>query len=221
MKKRVLRALVELVFLVIFNLFFFVLGGTNHPASVWISYGFIHFAYIMTLLTPVLSGSGTHDAAFGLSIYAVSTVYFAVEFVVGLIFVFVGAETFVAALLVQVAIAGLYLIALFTFLLANEHTAGTISRRDSDAAFIKSECARLKILAERMHNPEANKSIGRVYDLLHASPIASNDAAYPAECEISNKITELEKAVKADDAGAVVALCKEITLIIGERNAVL
>ena len=53
-KKNVLWILLDLVFLIVFNVVFFVAGGTDHPASVWISYGFIHFSYIMLLITPIL-----------------------------------------------------------------------------------------------------------------------------------------------------------------------
>ena len=46
MKKKIaLWIILDLIFLIVFNTVFFVAGGADHPASVWISYGFIHFAY--------------------------------------------------------------------------------------------------------------------------------------------------------------------------------
>lgn len=53
-KKSLLYILLDLIFLAVFNTVFFVVGGTEHPASVWIAYGFIHFSYIMVLVTPFL-----------------------------------------------------------------------------------------------------------------------------------------------------------------------
>ena len=38
-KKSILFILLDLVFLAVFNTVFFVVGGTNHPASVWVAYG--------------------------------------------------------------------------------------------------------------------------------------------------------------------------------------
>ena len=37
---------------IIFNAMFFILGGTDRTTSVWISYGLVHFAYCMLLVTP-------------------------------------------------------------------------------------------------------------------------------------------------------------------------
>ena len=53
-KKTVLWIILDLIFLAIFNTVFFVMTGLQHPASVWISYGFIHFAYLMVIVTPFL-----------------------------------------------------------------------------------------------------------------------------------------------------------------------
>ena len=47
-----LQAIIGLVFLIIFNAIFFIIGGVRHNVPVWIAYSFIHFAYLMLLLTP-------------------------------------------------------------------------------------------------------------------------------------------------------------------------
>ena len=90
-KKSILYILLDLVFLAVFNTVFFTLGGTSHPASVWISYGFIHLAYIMVIATPVLTRNSSSAAVFGFSLYSVSSVYFLAEFVVGLVFILIAA----------------------------------------------------------------------------------------------------------------------------------
>lgn len=38
-KKTILTILLELIFVILFNVIFFMVGGTEHEASVWISYG--------------------------------------------------------------------------------------------------------------------------------------------------------------------------------------
>ena len=64
-KKQVLWILLDLVFFIIFNVVFFVAGGTEHKASVWISYAFIHVAYIMLVITPLLVRKTTNKAVLG------------------------------------------------------------------------------------------------------------------------------------------------------------
>ena len=86
-KKSVLWILLDLVFLIVFNIVFFVMGGAQHPASVWISYGFIHFAYIMLVVTPFLIRKSSSAAVFGFSLYSISSAYFFAAFIVGVIFI--------------------------------------------------------------------------------------------------------------------------------------
>ena len=46
MKKNILTVILNTVFIVVFNTLFFLNGGTQHVASIWITYGFLHFAYL-------------------------------------------------------------------------------------------------------------------------------------------------------------------------------
>lgn len=71
-KKSVLWIIMDLIFLVVFNTVFFVAGGFDHPASVWVSYGFIHFSYLMVIITPFLIRKSSSSAVFGFSLYSVS-----------------------------------------------------------------------------------------------------------------------------------------------------
>lgn len=49
-RKSVFWTLLDLVFLIAFNLIFFIVSGLTHTISVWISYTFIHISYVMVFL---------------------------------------------------------------------------------------------------------------------------------------------------------------------------
>ena len=138
-KKNVLWLILDLIFLVIFNIVFFVIGGTEHPASVWISYGFIHFAYLMLLVTPKLIRKSSSSAVFGFSLYSISSTYFLIALVTGVVFILVRAESYKVSLVVQVIIAGIYAIMLISHMIANEHTADSIERYEMELQYVK-EC---------------------------------------------------------------------------------
>ena len=125
-KNSVLWIILDLIFLVVFNTVFFVAGGFDHPASVWISYGFIHFSYLMVIITPFLIRKSSSAAVFGFSLYSISSAYFLLEFVVGLIFILIKSDSFKAALVVQIIIAGFYGVLLISNLIANESTAESV-----------------------------------------------------------------------------------------------
>ena len=144
-KKSILYILLDLIFIAVFNTVFFVVGGTDHPSSVWISYGCIHFSYLMVLATPFLTRKSSSSAVFGFSIYSISAVYFFVEFFTGLVFIFVGSDSYKASLVIQVIIAGIYAVLLIANLIANEHTADSIERHEDELAYIKDAASRIKL----------------------------------------------------------------------------
>lgn len=217
-KKSILYILLDLVFLAVFNTVFFVVGGTNHLASVWISYGFIHFSYLMILVTPFLIRKSSSQAVFGFSLYSVSAVYSFVEFIVGLVFIFIGSESYKASLVVQVIISGIYAIMLISNLIAKEYTADSVAQHEDEAAYMKNAASRVKILMGKASDKKANKEIERAYDLLHSSPSRSVATVKLLEEEIKNKITDLEDAVASNETTAIITIAGEISAKAEERN---
>lgn len=220
-KTNVLWFFMDLVFLVIFNTIFFVVGGNEHSASVWISYAFIHFAYIMILATPLLIRKSSSSEIFGFSLYSISSVYFFLEFVVGLVFIFIGSESYKAALLTQIVIAGIYAILLLANMIANEHTADNIERHEEEIIFIKECSSRVKLLLGKLSDKKVNKELENLYDLLHSSPAKSINSVKNIEIDVSNRIDELEVLIRMKDAENVIDICKNIISLVEERNSIL
>ncbi len=106
-----------LLFLAVFSTSFFVLGGFKHPASVWISYGFISLSYLITLATPCIVEKDSKAQLLGYSPKAVSIVFFFIEFIVGLIFILVRSESYKASFVVQTIILALYVLILISSLI--------------------------------------------------------------------------------------------------------
>ena len=217
-KTNVLWFILDLIFLVIFNVFFFVIGGVGHNVSVWISYGFIHFAYFMLLLTPVLIRKGKSSAVFGFSLYSISSVYFLIEFVTGIIFILVSRDSYNAALLVQLCIAGLYGIILISNLIANEHTADVEEKRQYQIAYVKDASAKLKGLLENISDKETKKKVERVYDAIYSSPVKSHPDLIQMENQILQSINGLESAVSTGNKDTIISLANSLLGATNERN---
>lgn len=220
-KKSVLYLLLELVFLVVFNTVFFVAGGMEHPVSVWIAYVFIHLAYLMVIITPILVRKSSSAAVFGFSLGSISSVYFFVEFIVGLIFIFIRSESYKSSLIVQIIIAGIYAILLISNLIANEKTADDVERHEAEVAYIKDASSKVRLLMDKMSDKKANREIERVYDLLHSSPSKSTASAKTIESEISDRVYDLESAVREGSAENVIAISQIIVSLVEERNRII
>ena len=219
MKKiHVLWIILDLIFLVIFNAFFFALGGTRHHVSAWISYAFIHFAYLILLLTPVLIRKGKSAAVFGFSLYAISVVYFLIELVTGITFIAVSPDNFAVALLVQICIAGLYSIILVSNMIANEHTANAEEKRQQHIAYVKTASAKLKGLLDRVSDKEAKKMVELVYDAVYSSPVKSHHNLAEMENRILHSINALEDAISSENKDNIISLTNSLLTTVNERN---
>lgn len=217
-KKSVLWILLDLIFLAVFNTIFFAAGGTDHTASVWISYGFIHFAYLMVLVTPFLIRKSSSAAVFGFSLYSISSTYFLLEFVVGLIFIFMKSESYKASLIVQVIVAGIYAVLLLSHLIANEHTADSVERHEEEVAYIKTASSLVKALIGKANDKKANKEIEKAYDTIHSSPSKTVATVRSIESNVMNKVAELEGAVSDQDTAKIITIAGEIVALMEERN---
>ena len=219
MKKiNILWIILDLIFLIIFNTIFFMVGGVKHLVSVWISYGFIHFAYLMLILTPFLIRKGKSSAIFRYSLYSISAVYFFIEFVTGVIFILISPESFQAAFLVQLCIAGLYGIILVSNMIANEHTADTEEKRHSQISFVKDASIKLRGLLENVSDKDAKRQVERVYDAIYSSPVKSRPELAQIENQILQSINELERAASAENKESIISLSNSLFTLINERN---
>ena len=217
-KKNILWIFLDLVFLVVFNMVFFIAGGIYHPASVWISYGFIHFAYMMLLATSFFIRKSSNAVIFRFSLYAISSMYFFVAFIVGIVFVIMHPESYKASLIIQVVIAGGDAIILLSNMLANENTAESIERHEVELQYVKRSSAMLKGIMDMTDNKTMKKNIEKAYDLLHSSQVKSDNSVYDYEVMVMDLIETLENNVSKNDDEAANAVLEKIIKNANERN---
>ena len=206
------------IFLIVFNFLFFVLGGFGQNASAWISYVFIHFAYVMLLLTPRWIRAGKSEAVFGFSLYLISAVYFLMELFIGSIFIMTAPESFKLAFAIQVCLAGLYGIMLVAHMIANDRTAEAEEKRQPQIAYVKNASATIKGLLENIADKEAKKKVERVYDTLSSSPVKSHPDLAAEESHILRSIRALEEAVSIGNKDSIISLAGSLESAINERN---
>ena len=217
-KQNYLWTILCLIFLIIFNVAFFLLGGVERKMSVWLSYGFIHFAYFMLIITPCLVRQGKNADVFGFSLYSLSSTYFLVEFIIGICFILVSLNGIKAALLIQLCMTGLYGITLISHLIANERTADAEEKRQYQIAYVKDASAKLKGLMEAIGDKEAKKKVERVYDAVYSSPVKSHPDLAQIENHILQAIKELEDVVSTGDNEKIISQATSLLSTVNERN---
>jgi len=214
----VLWIVLDLIFLIVFNVLFFVLGGTVHNISVWMSYCFIHFSYIMLILTPLITRRGRSKAVFGVTLYSISAVYFIISLITGIIFILLAMEEYTVSLLVQLCIVGLYGIILISNIMANGRTTDAEEKRSYEIAYIKEASAKLKGMLDNMSDREIRKKIEIAYDAVNSSPVKSHPNVTQIEDQVLQSIYELEDEITAGNNDNIVTITNSLLKAVNDRN---
>ena len=219
MKKRnVLSLVLRLIFPLIFNAIFFVTGGVEHNTSVWISYGFVHWAYAMLLLSPSLVREGKSAAVFGFALYSITYFYFFAELIVGVLFMLIAPDGFKTAFWIQLLMAGAHGVMLVTHMIANEKTADAEQTRQPQIDYIKKASAQLKLILNQIQDRDAQRKVERAYDALYSSPVKSHPEFERMEKGILSTIDSMSHALASGNKNTVMSLADSLLRAIDERN---
>lgn len=220
MKKNILTVAAYAVFLIVFNVLFFVVGGAERSSSVWLSYAFIHAAYIISIATFYLQPKSKNGHVFSFGISIISLIYFAVEFIIGLIFILVAPTGYKLALTLQIIPLGLYIVFAIIYYLNNKTIAEKEGVQATQINFIKLSSADIRALISLTDNDEVKRGLENLYDIMHSSPATSIAEAKAVENEITALIAELQSVITSD-VGTIMPMIANLKLKIEQRNRIL
>lgn len=220
-RKNILKNVLRLIFIVVFNIFFFVIGGAQHPASVWIAYGFIHFSYMMFLFAPVILGDESGNTEAGLTIHAISFVYFVITFAECLVFILIKMNTYKASLLVNILVAAVYFVVLIIDTLVNGHTLEQQRIHEMELDYVRDGSRKLGALMQSGLDRDAQRQVEYLYDLIHSSPVKSDPSVYGYEQKVIILINALEDDIASGDINSINATIAGIKKNADERNNIL
>lgn len=221
MKNQLALLIIKILFLVVFNLLFFILGGTEHTDSVWISYGAIHIAYLFILLMPLFNKGNKGQTNLTASLYSISISYFLLELITGCVFIYLKQEDITWALSTQVVLFALFLLVLLASYIANNHTVESIREEQGNAIWIKKASVKLQIILEQVSDKEVKKAVEKCYESVQTSPIKTHQEVQEIELSIHNNIEELYSNMDNLEKESILRKCKNINLKIEERNNIL
>ena len=107
---------------------------------------------------------------------------------------------------------------LISHLIANESTADSIEKHEIELKYVKDCSARILHLVDMVSDKKTRKKVEAVYDIIHGSPVKSNNSVRQIELDVIDQIDLLEEAVDSEDSDRITAVCKKITRLADERN---
>ncbi len=220
MRKNVIKGVLYAIFPLLFNVMFFMLGGADHPASVWISYAWIHVAYLIMIATPLFTRKTQSAVILQFTTSQISSLYFCIEFIIGLIFIFIGADGIKAPIVIQLIPFCLFLLVFLWNMLHSEHTADNEQRRAVEISFIKTASSKAKFLMDSTSDTALKSKIEKVYDLIHSSPSRSYPSVKVLENNVMMMLGELEMVLEENNVDEANKLVRKIQYTMEERNRI-
>lgn len=213
MKRTRIRWLViGLILVGVFNLSFFLIDFNRELASIWISYAFIHLAYLQLFAVPflILKSKSTH--VFVESTSAIAAIYFLIELVLGSVFVILALEEWKMVLLIQLSIFIASMLILYINFLANKRTANTEHYKKQVQKTIKTAANYLQ-QAKQFADKEDKALIEDAYVELKASPLLVDESVRGLENNIltgCKTILDLAQTKQCDEMRKQIAWVSQL-----------
>lgn len=162
--------IIGFVLLCVFNFLFFWLDFNRDYISIWVSYAFIHLAYIQLIAVPFLVPKSKSTHIFLEGIAAISAAYFLTEIVLGSVFILLALESWKLVFLIQLIILLVNAFILYINIVANKRTANTEQYKKQVQKTIKTAMNYLQ-QAKQITAGDDRALIISAYDNLKASPL--------------------------------------------------
>ena len=217
MKKKVPYIIIYLVFIVVFNVVFFLFKPEECYAAIWISYSFINLAYAAVIITQVVDNSDK-EITLKLSSYLISVIYFVVTLIIGIVFILINPEGYKLALSSQIVLLGAYLIILISNLITNKKIVESLEEPDLNRNYVKGVTAVIKAILIDECDEAVITKLNHLYDIVHSSQIRSNADAMKIESEIENRILVLERNISVMDITDQIMEIEQLISLAKKRN---
>ena len=222
MKKKVLLLILESLFVIIFNVMFFLLGGHEGArASRWISYAGIHIAYALMIITPILLKHSKTDTAFGFPISAISAVYFVAEFLLALIFVLFNPVGWKACFLMQLILLAIYAVFVLVLLISDVSAREKEAKKLQTGKFVGDAKDELTAIMKKTRNSDIIAVLDTVREKLEISSLDSVAEALPVEDEFMKQLKRIKVSAEMKDLARVTDDAQDAKELLSKRNSII
>lgn len=218
MKSNIYRIISGILFPIVFVALLFVIGGTEHRTTCWIGFASIILSYIMMIAVPLLIPNSQSAYLFGMTSGTITSIFFAVQFVLGLIFMISDFEKWKIALIIEIALFVAVIIFMLQLLQTDEVTAKKETKHNQEVYSVKSLAIKAKMIVDRTTDSEIKRCIRNVYDELNSCPTSSNPKVKAIDGSISYNLDVLNQSVMAGDLNSVKSSAASVTALIKERK---
>lgn len=212
------------VLVAIFNVIAFVTpneiaGMSKFAGSFWVGYIFIMLTFVAQLGVAWYSlKDGITKTFYRMPLLSISYGSLIAMMVVGILcMVIPGFPVWLGVILCLLVLA-FSIISMMQAQAAASFIGDIDTKIKNKTFFIKSLTVDIDSLLTRAPSEAIREEVKKVYDAVRFSDPISNDALAGVESQITLKVSELADGVEKSNADMVKTLCREITILINDRN---
>lgn len=213
--------IIKAVLLAIFNVSFFTITKAECTVSMWISYAFIHFAFLMFFLSPLFvrgSKNSRHVATESVSL--ITAVYFVVTLAVGVFFL-LNPLLVLFQYSVEVIVTGIYLIVLLVTIVLNNNIAKNEKEIAEDKQFLSNVFVKTEFLKSKLSEKEAAEQLEKLQEESRYAQVKSSPSVKDMEGQVLSILDDIScniENISSNDAVSKISKCRDL---LKQRNLML
>ena len=219
--KQIMRTVVYIGYIIIYNLIFFMKGGMDSSTAGWIAYGFVWLAILISYIAPLYCKNYKRIPENLVTNYTFSWIYSAVTIVFNAIVILLKIKSVPLTLILNLIFVVLYLQQLFYSLRVNYEVETNLERTDAERQFVRDVSKKLQMCRQMTDDATLKKEIEKAYDAVRSCPLKSNDMAMNYEIKIIGLTDTLESKMDNNQNQEVPGIVQDILNNIKKRNAML
>lgn len=212
---------IKLILLAVFNVSFFTITKAECTFSMWISYGFIHFAFLMFFLSPLFTRKSRNSRHVAIeSIALVTAIYFVATLLVGLFFLF-NPLLVLFQYSVEAFITGIYLIILLITIVVNNRIADNDNAADAEKQLLNNIYVKAEFLKTKSGDAQVITELNALQEDSRYSPTKSSTAVKEYEMQILSNLDEITWDVEKVTSEEFLLKVKNCRDLLKQRNLML
>lgn len=219
--KQILRAIIYFLIAVIFNLIFFIVGGTSHTNAEWVAYVWTYVAILVSFGAPLLCIKYKRTPENLVTIYLFAWLYSIGITVFNALVMLLNIKSVKIVILINGVVFLVYLIQLIFNMRVNYDIEKNEETIDSERQFVHDVSNKIRMCMQMVDDLTTKKSLEKAYDTVRTSPLHTNLQVMNYEIEVVRLVADLEMSTDSGDYETAKEIAGKIVINTNKRNAML
>lgn len=218
MKSNIYKIISGLLLPIAFIALFFIIGGTEHGKTCWIAFASVVISYAMLIAVPLFIPNSQSTYLFGVTSGTVTGVFFAIQFVISMIFMISDFEKWKIALIVEMILFAGVIFLLLQLLQADEITAKKEQKHEQEVYSVKNLVFKAKTIFDAATDIEIKKYAKSVYNELNTCQTSSNSQIKMIDETINLNLDNLSQFAMVGDVEKTKSVASSLITLIKKRK---